>query len=254
MNYATYFSRGQKIFLINITPGRDDSIFDAFSSTIVSCNNRQFELHPRYNLHHGDEGILSEGMLFKVTAESFGSGVQFVGKVTSVHSGSFILEPTDQMEMYQRGQVPRTDIVTGFRSFTKTAPLAFFRHEWRRFIDSIASGRTEKFDLPEIQLNLSAGGLRYVVDRSDHQTDLAMIFLDLQDGNPPICAVAEQLWRRSLPEEEGVAIGRRFVLIKKTDQIRIQSLIDLKLKKNQKKPVPERNNWELLDRMIYNKS
>lgn len=253
MNYETYFSKGQKVFLINLSEDRDESIFDAFSATIMNCDNMHFELRPRYLLHHGDHGHLEKGMIYKITAESFGAGVQFIGKIRAVNSNSFIMEPTDQMEMYQRGQVPRTDVMLGFRSFTKTAPLVFFKNEWKRFIESTESGRSSKYDLAATSLNLGVGGLRHVVNRSDHQTDLAMLFIDLEDGEPPVCSIAEQLWRRSLPDDDGIAVGRRFVLIRKSDQKRIQLFIERHFKKQKKGTLPDKNNWELLDRMIYNR-
>ena len=253
MNYSTYFSRGQKVFLINTSQERDESLFEAFSATIVNCDNRRFELRPRYTLHHGDSGHLSVGMRFKITAESYGSGVQFIGVIKAVYSHGFTMEPSGQMEMYQRAQAPRMDLLLGFRSFTKSAPLAFFRSEWQRFTESIESGRTTRLELPSTPVNIGVGGLRHVVGRSDHQTDLAMMFIDIGDSKPPVCAVAEQMWRRTLPEDDAVAIGRRFVLIRKCDQERIKTCIDLHRKKEKKDPFPERNNWELLDRMIYNR-
>lgn len=250
MNYTTYYSRGQKVFLINITPGRDQSLFEAFSATISTCDNQQLELRPRYALHHGEEGLLKPGMQFKVTAESFGAGVQFSGEISSISSTGFVLKPLGPIEMYQRSQVPRMDMILGFRAFTRAAPLEVFRQEWQRVVDGMAAGKAANLELEQSQLNLGVGGLRSVVDLSERQYDLSMVFIELEAGKPPVCAVTEQLWRRTLPDDEGIAIGRRFVLIRKQDQTRIQQQIEQLLKKQGKKLKHPKNNWELLDRMF----
>lgn len=252
MNYTTYYSRGQKVFLINITPGRDESIFEAFSATITDCDNRQFELRPRYTLQHGTENPLKQGMLFKVTAESFGSGVQFSSEISSVTGSGFTLRPTSPIEMYQRSQVPRHDMIVGFRSFSRTAPLAVFQQEWHRLQDKLKTGNAAtQLELTPSQINLGMGGLRSVVTPHERHHDLSMVFIDLEAGHPPVCAVAEQLWRRTLPDDEGVAIGHRFVLIRKDDQMRIQHHIAHTLKKQGRKLKNSKRNWELLDQMFY---
>jgi len=251
MNYTTYFSRGQKVFLITINQDQDDSIFKAFSATITNCDNNSFELRPRYALHHNEEGLLKTGMQFKVTSESYGCGVQLKGTISKISGSHFTLVPADLIEMYQRSQVPRIDLTLGFYSFTRNAPLSVFRHEWSRFIDGLSTKTAQQLGLVSSQINLGVGGVRYVVEPTEQQTELSMVFIELEHGHPPVCAIAEQLWRRSFPDEEGVAIGRRFVQIRKSDQDRIQEFILLQHKKQGKKEKKSKNNWELLDRMLH---
>lgn len=250
MNYTTYYHRGQKVFLINISPSRDESVFEAFSATIVSCDNRHFELRPRYSLLQAGEGLLKKGAQFKVTAESFGSGVQFSGEVNSNTGTSLTLIPTGPIEMYQRSQVPRMDMIVGFRSFTRTTPLAVFHQEWRRLQEGLGSGKASPLELVPRQINLGVGGLRVVVEQDERQHDLSMVFIELEAGQAPICAVTEQLWRRNLPDEEGIATGQRFVLIRKADQLLIQRHIEQHHKKQGRKAQHSKSNWELLDRMF----
>ncbi len=250
MNYATYYNRGQKVFLINISPDRDQSLFEAFSATIVSCDNRHFELRPRYPLLQSGVGLLKKGAQFKVTAESFGSGVQFSGEISSISGNSFILNPTGPIEMYQRSQVPRMDMIAGFRSFTRTASLAVFHQEWRRLQEGLSSGKASPLELVPRQINLGIGGLRVVAEQDERQHDLSIVFIEMETGQAPICAITEQIWRRGLPDEGGGATGQRFVLIRKEDQHKIQHQIERLLKKQGRKLKPTKNNWELLDRMF----
>lgn len=252
MNYTTYFARGQKVFLINTSSDRDSSLFEAFSATITAGENQQFTLRSRYPLHHGELHILKPGMSFKITTESYGSGMQFMGVVHSVSGRDFTINPTGQLEMYQRSQVPRMDTILNFRTFTRTAPLTFFRREWERYQTLLSANSTDKLELASGELNLGVGGFRHLVDKSDQNSDLTMVFIDLEPGTAPICAVSELLWRRSLPDEERLAIGQRFILIKKSDQERIQAYIRHRQKKQAKKAVRPKNNWELLDRMFHN--
>lgn len=251
MNYTTYFSRGQKVFLINITDDRDDSIFEAFSATITACDNHFFELRPRYGLNHSEEGLLRTGMQFKVTSESYGCGVQFKGTISKISGSNFSLVPAGLIEMYQRSQVPRMDLTLEFSTFMRTAPLSVFRHEWSRFVEGLSAKTAEQIGLVSSQINLGVGGVRYVADPADQQTDLSMAFIELEHGQPPVCAIAELLWRRKFPHDEGVAIGRRFVQIRKSDQDRIQNFILMRHKKSGRKIQQAKSNWELLDKMLH---
>lgn len=251
MNYTTYFTRGQKVFLINTSPERDNGLFEAFSATITEADNTRFVLCCRYPLQHADLQPLKPGMRFKVTAESYGSGVQFSGSVHSVSGSTFVIHPANQIEMYQRSQVPRMDTIINFRVFTRSAPLGFFRQEWEHYRTLLTSCSVDKLELESGEINLGVGGLRYLADQAEKQSVLAMVFISLEPDTPPVCAVAELLWRRTLPDDELSAIGRRFVLIQKSDQERIQTYIQRHQKKIRKKAVRQKNNWELLDRMFY---
>jgi len=50
MNYDRYFSRGQKVYLINISQTRDESIYESFSATIVSSSENCITLKAPYRL------------------------------------------------------------------------------------------------------------------------------------------------------------------------------------------------------------
>lgn len=251
MNYSTYFTRGQKVFLINTSADRDKSLFEAFSATITTAENHQFVMRPRYPLQHGDLHTLKPGMRFKVTAESYGSGMQFIGSVHSVSGKEIVIHPAEQLEMYQRSQVPRMDLILDFRTFTRSSPLPFFRREWERYQSMLTNSSSAKLELKSGEINLGVGGFRHLLDKSDPQSELCMVFIDLEQGTAPVCAVAELLWRRSLPDDDRLAIGRRFILIRKTDQQRIQAYIQHRQKKQSKKAIRPRHNWELLDRMFH---
>lgn len=251
MNYTTYYTRGQRVFLINADTGRDQTCFEGFSATIAGCDNDLFELRPRYPLNHGQDRVVSAGMLYKVTAESYGSGVQFLGRLSHVNGGLVRLKPEGAIEMYQRSQVPRSDLLVSYKIFTRTAPLAVFQHEWRRLQQGLTPAAAARIDLQSGQLNLGMGGLSYMVAQSEPQSDLAMAVIMLQPDSVPICAVAEQLWRRTLPDGSGSVIGRRFVQITKHDQKRIEQHLQQLAKQTKKKIKPAKTNWELLDKMLH---
>ena len=250
MNYATYYTKGQRVFLINATADHNDTVFEALSATITASNNQLLDLHLRYPVNKGDQTLIKPGMQFKVTTESYGTGVQFVGTVTRLEGTTCQVKPDSLIEMYQRSQMPRTDIITHYRVFCRNAPLAMFRQEWQRFSDGINTINQASLDLTDAQINLGMGGISYVTSADEPQTDLAMVFVVIHQNEPPVCAVAELLWKRSLPDAEGIAVGRRFVVISKADQERIKTFVQRK-QKNDKKKKPEKTYWELLDRMSH---
>ena len=103
--------------------------------------------------------------------------------------------------------------------------------------------------LQETALNLSTGGIRF--DLATQPTPLAMVVTDLQDGLPPICAVAELVWQKTRQEDGMLICGHRFVEILKEDQVRLASLVD-KIGGGGGGRI--KDNWDLQDKMMTDTS
>ncbi len=245
MNYDRYFSRGQKVYLINISQTRDESIYESFSATIVSSSENCITLKAPYRLF-SNESSLTPGMQFKLSTESFGVGVQLRAELTATPAEETLeVKPLGGMEIYQRRQMPRVDVNLPFLHVLQKSSLAAFKREWHRVVADLHQPAPPRLKLSETSLNLSVGGIRF--DLATAPTPLAMVVIDLQDGAPPICAVVELVWQKTRQEDGMLACGHRFLEILKEDQIRLSAFID---KVGTGSGGRIKDNWDLLDKMM----
>lgn len=245
MNYDRYFSRGQKVYLINISLVRDETVYESLSATVVSSNEHSIIIRAPYRLFSGESAPLEPGMQFKLSTESFGVGVQLRTELTATPEPETLeLKPLGEMEIYQRRQVARIDITLPFLYVLQKSSLAAFKREWRRVVNDLHKPSPPRLKLQETPLNISAGGIRF--DISAAPTPLAMVVIDLQDAAPPICAVAELVWQKTRAEDGVQVCGHRFLEILKEDQLRLAALVE---KQGTGAGGRIKDNWDLQDKM-----
>lgn len=245
MNYDRYFIRGQKVFLINISEERDESVFNSFTGKVVLCSDDKLLLKTAYRLYSGEVMGLKPGMQFKLTTEAMGMGVQIRAELSELISPEELqLRPMGELSVYQRRQAPRIDVKLPLLHVPQKSSLAAFQREWKRVISDLHKPDPPRLKLSTTTLNLSAGGVR--IDQADSPTHLSLLAIDLQDEKPPVCAVAELMWHDQNEELNLVRCGYRFVEILKEDQERIAELVEKELGK--KGSISKQR--ELIDRML----
>lgn len=245
MHYDKYFGRQQKVYLINISEERDPTVYNSFTGSVLICNESYILLKTAYRLFSNDQGELHPGMQFKLTTEALGMGVQLRAELMELVSPEELrLRPLGELSVYQRRQTTRTDLRLPFLHVAQKSSLASFQREWRRVIQDLHAPAPPRLKLTETNLNLSAGGFR--IELPDEPSHLALAVIDLQDGKPPVCAVAELVWHRRNEDQEGTILcGHRFVEILKDDQERLLTTIS----KLAGGPGALTKQRELLDRM-----
>lgn len=244
MNYDRYFARSQKVFAINISDERDTSVYDSFTGKVVVCDEDKILLRTSYRLFSGDQPHLHAGMQFKLTSEAMGMGVQLRAELVELLSPEELhLKPLGELSVYQRRQSPRADLTLPLLHVPQKSSLAAFKREWRRVVQDLHKPEPPRLKLLPTAINLSAGGLR--IDLASEPGHLALVVLELDDGQPPVCAIAELIWQKREEEQNLLRCGHRFVEILKEDQARIAAVVE-KLTGTRSASLKQR---ELLDRM-----
>lgn len=244
MSYDRYFNRSQKVFLINISEERDESVFDSFTGKVMLCDEERIQLKTAYRLYSGDIMHLKPGMQFKLTTESMGMGVQIRAELIKLISPEeLLLRPLGELSVYQRRQTPRVDITLPLLYVPQKSSLAAFQREWKRVIKDIHRPNPPRPKLNRMALNLSAGGM--CIETPNEPFHLALVVIDLQDEKPLVCAVAELIWKKQDEERTLFRCGHRFVEILKEDQERIATVVAT-ITGGGTKAIKQR---ELLDRM-----
>lgn len=244
MHYDKYFGRGQKVFLINISDERDPAAYNSFTGQVVSCLDDRLVLKTAYRLFSGETNAFKHGMQFKLTTEGLGMGIQLRAELLEPPTPeSIILRPLGELSVYQRRQSPRADTTLPLLHVTQKSSLESFRKEWKKVSADLHKPTPPRLKMQETELNISVGGLRF--DEASEPTHLSLIVIDLQDGKPPVSAVAELIWQKRPQDSDLFQCGYRFIDILKEDQDRIALLVE---KITGTKPLATRHK-ELIDSM-----
>lgn len=245
MHYDKYFGRNQKVFLINISEGRDETVYNSFTGKVVLCDEDRILLKTVYRLYSGELMNLKPGMQFKLTTESMGMGVQIRAELAEIISAEELkLRPLGELSVYQRRQTPRAEITLPLLYVPQKSSLAAFQREWKRVTSDLHKSDPPRPKLNSTDLNLSTGGIR--LDLANEPSHLSLVVIGLEDEKPPVCAVAELVWKQKEEDQALVRCGHRFVEILKEDQERIAVVVG-KITGGRSTGIKHR---ELIDRMM----
>lgn len=251
INYSRYFIPKQKVSLINMTEGRNREHFESLSGHVTASKDDFVEIQLLYPLEQDFSVTPEKRMSFKLTSESLGTGVQVMADLENIVFGNAIqLRLRDDLELFQRRKSPRIDDSIKLLYLRKDLPLLSFRKEWSRIMDYMqANGLPPNYMLQETPVNLSNTGIRHAIDLQKNPPRLSMFIINLSDGQLPVCALAEMVWKSGGKNE--LISGHRFIHIQKADQERLNRYVQA-VRKRLGFPMPApKNNWELLDRMNY---
>lgn len=231
---------------------RDRDHFESLSGFVVARHTDMVELHISYPVDYDPLGTTEGKSTYKLTSECLGNGIQVMTDLIKVVAGNiFQLQLRGNLELFQRRKVPRTDATIKLFNLRRDLSLTFLRKEWKRVVEYLKSkGLPSNVVLQSSPVNLSMGGIRISIGATTNPSPLSMFFLDLDDGLPPICALAETVWSKQ--ENDELVCGHRFIQIQKSDQERIGRYVQAVQKQLGVVTAPvSKTNWELLDRMTF---
>jgi hypothetical protein len=250
-DYSRYFALKQKVSLINVSEGRDREHFESLSGFVMACHGDIVELHIPYPIEQEAPNNSANKISFKLTSESMGNGIQVMTELLKVTAGDiFHLQLRGNLELFQRRKTPRIDAGMRVLHLRRDLSLTFFRKEWKRIVEYMKmKGLPANLVLHETTVNLSMGGIRLVTEGNAPQSTLSMFFIDIEDGQPPVCALAEHVWHNL--ENNELICGYRFIQILKGDQERINRYVQATQKRLGLTVLAGKTNWELVDQMTF---
>lgn len=249
-NYSRYFPTKQKVYLINISPDRDGKQYESLSGSVVAFNGDTLDLQVPYATGQIIAADKIRNTTFKVITESFGLGLQIAADLVNLTDDNLLrLRLSSILEVFKRYEMPRVDSTLKVFHLREDSTLSTCKSKFLQCMEREKNGLPFDFSLKEIPVNMSASGIRLVTESTEKSSPLALCVLDLEDGKPPICAIAETAWYRRLGNS--TISGHRFITILKSDQNRIGRYVAAMQKSMGIKSVTPRHNWMLLDRMTF---
>ena len=227
MDYQRYFKPGQQLLLKALNDTEQNGRTEFMSVFIVSLEEDYLLLSLPYGTGEVDQYPFNEGLLFEVTADSMGVGIRTTGHFRQkLTEDQFTLQLSCDLQIFQRRDSKRFDCKLGIRFSRAAKTLQTMREIWEKNIEVLHSPEVPLiFDGFRLcQINISSDGIRFTIEPPAHQGELCLILVNLEDGQPPICAVAEIVWI-SVESESAITAGMRFINILSEDQQRINTFI-----------------------------
>ncbi|SHI82206.1 PilZ domain-containing protein [Malonomonas rubra DSM 5091] len=230
MIYQRYFKNGQKILLTALEKNKDGRK-EHLSATINGGDEHGFIVSLPYSEDAAHQYPFNDGQPFEISSDSMGLGVRVTGSFRRKIDGKRIsLAVNNDLQMFQRRGSPRMDCKLGIRFTRSQGALQALRKTWEKNIKLLHSPSAPLIfeGFKPCYVNLSTGGIRFNLRPPVNPAELCLLLLNLDDGKPPVCALAEVVWTRPENNETIVVSGMRFINILEEDQNRIATFINSK--------------------------
>jgi len=227
MIYQRYFKNGQKILLTPLaenTGGRKELL----TAIISGGDENNFIVALPYSDDAANQFPFAPDMPFEISSDSMGLGVRVTGAFKKQVDGKrILLSINSDLQMFQRRGSPRIDCKLGIRFTRGQGALKALRKTWDNNIKLLHSPNAPLIfeGFKRCIVNLSTGGIRFNLRPPVSPSELCLLLLNLEDGKPPVCALAEVVWTRPEQDETIIASGMRFINILEDDQQRIDAFI-----------------------------
>jgi len=227
MDYQRYFKSGQQLLLKVQNDSEQKDRIELLTVFVVSLEEDSLLLSLPYGANAVDQYPFSEGLAFEISTEALGLGVRTTGSFKEKIDGEkFTLKLNPDLEMFQRRISQRYDCQLPIRFSRAAKTLQTMREIWEKNLEVLHSPEAPLvFDgFKSYRVNISNGGMRFSIKPPADQGELCLVLINLEDGKPPVCAIAEVVWI-SMEDESVLTVGMRFINILSEDQQRIDEFI-----------------------------
>ncbi|WP_020675334.1 PilZ domain-containing protein [Geopsychrobacter electrodiphilus] len=228
MIYQRYFKTGQRVQLRAKQPLPTEGRNELLSAKIESGDTNYFDLSLPYGPNAVKQYAFHEDMQFELSADAMGLGVRVsVNFLTKLEGNLIRVLVLPDLQMFQRRAQPRIDCTLDTRFTLGKNSFQKLRTTWEKNASILVNAKT----LPTLhgftacQLNISSSGIRFSLHPPADPTDICLMLINLNDGNPPICALAEIVWVTEPQADGTLTAGMQFINIMDQDQKRIERFI-----------------------------
>ncbi|MCK4503299.1 MAG: PilZ domain-containing protein [Desulfuromonadales bacterium] len=230
MSYLHYFKPGQQLLLKVQNDSKPRERTELMTVYVSSLENDIIiiTLANPYGENAATQYPLNDNLTFEITTESMGLGIRAKGSLIEIIDGNrFALKLCTGIEMFQRRLRKRYNCQLGIRFSRAAKTLQTMRGIWEKNLEVLYSPEAPIIydNFRTCRINISSEGIRFAIKPPAEQGDICLILINLNDGRPPICAIAEIVWTCMQDDESSLTAGMRFINILSADQLRLEHFI-----------------------------
>ena len=227
MNYNRYLKSHQQLILQR----RGDSSADhteLMIVTVATVEENRLVVNSPYGSDIIDQYAIGTDTPVEITTEVMGMGARVSARYKEkLGNNRIALELDYDFSLFQRRVVERTDCDLGIRFSRGAKTINAMRDIWKKNLAVLHSPEAPLIyqGFRSCRVNISSGGIRFALKPAANQGDLCLILLNLNDGKPPVCTIAEVVWSCMI-DDEAATTGMRFINILNQDKDRINIFVE----------------------------
>jgi len=238
MSLKKYFKEHQKTFIRTLSEGEDKERFDALTCYLVNQGSGFFDLSIPYGSNPEESYPFASEKKIEILSDSMGIGVRLTGTFEKYLQNAVVRihHNNDLQIIHRRVEDRRTEVLN--LGYTKgKGKLLTFRKQWEKNVDILENledlSKLPKF--PKVTVNISMTGVGFKIKAPIEISDLCLLFINLNDGLPPVCTMTEVVWRGEDESDGRCMAGFQFLNILETDRKRIRKFVRTTPDKQEKK-------------------
>lgn len=227
MKYQRYFKSDQQLLLRVKTDESNEGRTELITVHVVSFEGDLLTVSLPYGPNAVEHYPFRAEMLFEINSEALGMGIKATASfVSKIDGSSFSIRLNSDLQAFQRRVSERIDTRLGIRFSRAGNGLHDMRQTWEKNLEVLYSPEAPLIydGFKPARINISSGGIRLTIKPPANQGELCLVLINLDDGKPPVCAIAEIVWS-CMQDENALSAGMRFINILSEDQLRIEAYI-----------------------------
>ena len=239
MPLKKYFKEGQKISLHAISGKEDTQKIDAITCYLKIQGQGYVDLTLPYGSNPDENYPFYPETKYEILSDAMGVGVRLTGHFEKYLKSDLIRvrHNSDLQLIHRRVEDRRQEILE--LGYTKgKGKLRSFKQQWKKntkILENIdTTANLPKF--PQVNVNISMTGVGFKIKTPIEIADLCLLYINLNDGKPPVCTMTEVVWRAEEEKDGRCMAGFQYLNILEADRKRIQRFIKEKSRKK------DRNN------------
>lgn len=229
MPLRKYFKEGQKISLKSLNTDNVKLRVDSLTCYLINMGRGYLDLNIPYGGDQAERYPFDPATNLEILSSSMGIGVRVTGQFEKYLSDNVIrVSHNSDLKLIRRRIEERCETVLELGYTKGKGKLKSFRQQWEKNISILGSNKAQaKF--PKLKANLSMTGIGFQIKTPLAVSDLCLLYVNLADGGPPVCAMSEVVWRSEDETNGRCLAGFQFLNILETDRNRISKFVTMQL-------------------------
>ncbi len=226
MPYSKYLKSGQKIMLRALSPAAER--FDALTVFLHEQGPDHLDLALPYQLRDGENYPFAPEMAFEILSDAMGVGIRLTGHFYGARGSNQVrICHNRDLQLIRRRGFLRREALIGLRYSKGRGTLRSFREQWEKNTRILNQGSNlaKLPEFPRCPVNISGSGIRFGINLPAAIADLCLLLLELPDGKPPVCILAEIVWLAERVEGDRCQAGMQFIQVLEADRKRVNQFI-----------------------------
>ncbi|MFO7764846.1 MAG: PilZ domain-containing protein [Pelovirga sp.] len=227
MNFKRYLKTEQQLILQSKESPSAADRTELMIVTVAAVEGNRLVVHSPYGSDIIDQYAIDTDIPVEITTDVMGMGARVTAHFTEKLSNNrFALQLDYDFSLFQRRVKERVDCNLGIRFSRGAKTINAMREIWKKNIEVLHSPEAPLIfqGFRSCPVNISSGGIRFALKPPASQGDLCLILINLDDGKPPVCTIAEVVWSCMI-DDEAATTGMRFINILNQDKDRINRFV-----------------------------